>query len=357
MKGENLELVVKKGRSTLLSGPASINLVRGKANILGANMHKDKRVVVSKERQLAIETEVQSSFELILGEGANYKIIQGSTIPDSWKRVIEEVMSNNYRKIIVIGGVDSGKSTFCVFMANSFLKSGIQTALIDADIGQSDLGPPTTVGLGLVTDNIMSLSLVEVISLFFVGHIKPNHVANKVILGIKKFSKCLKTSLPIIINTDGWIESVEATAYKKRMIDEVFPDLIVSIGKKIDVNCINKNFENNFRYLSSSEFVKKRSREERRKLRECGYRRYLRKASLNSLSLDRTKIEPVKYIESKNRLVGLIDKKGLLLGIGILKSFDKMRGVMKIYTPVEKNKELCRIEIGFIRLSEFGREF
>jgi len=330
-------------------------MIDGGANILGSKMQKGIRVVIAKEKQLPIDVNEFSYFELSLGQGASYKIIKGSTIPESWKNAIEEIERHDLRKIIVIGGVDVGKSTFCAFLANSFFKFGIQISVIDADIGQSDLGPPTTIGLGLVTNHISNLSSAKIVNLFFIGDIKPDRVNNKVIFGIKKLLNNARASSPTVINTDGWIKGMDALSFKKKLIKEISPDLILGMSNKKDLNHIYKNFNSHYLYLNPSKFVKKRSREERRELREYGYRKYLKNASTKYISLGSTKVESENSLE-ENRLVGLIDHEGVLLGIGILKDFDKIKRVVKIYTPIEKTNELYKIEIGSVKVSEFGRE-
>ncbi len=341
--------------SVLLSGPASIQMIDGEANILGSKMQKSNRVIIAKERQLPIDIKEFSHFELSLGQDACYKIIKGSTIPESWKSVIKEIERHDLKKIIVIGGVDVGKNTFCTFLANSFLKFGIQIFVIDADIGQSDLGPPTTIGLGQVTNHILNLSSTKIVNLFFIGDIKPDRVTNKVIFGIKKLLNYVSASSPSVINTDGWIKGMDALSFKKKLVKEISPDLILNMSNKRDLNHIYKNFDGHHLYLNPSKLVKKRSREERRKLREYGYRKYLKNASIKYISLDSTKVESEKSLE-ENKLIGLIDRKGMLIEIGILKDFDKIKRVMKIYTPIEKINKLHKIEIGSVKVSEFGKE-
>ena len=44
---------------------------------------------------------------------------------------------------------------------------------MDADLGQSDIGPPTTVGLGRVRLPVERLGDAEVVGLYFVGSTSP----------------------------------------------------------------------------------------------------------------------------------------------------------------------------------------
>ena len=44
--------------------------------------------------------------------------------------------------IMVIGEIDTGKSTLVALIAQWFRENGKKVAVVDSDIGQSDVGPP-----------------------------------------------------------------------------------------------------------------------------------------------------------------------------------------------------------------------
>jgi polynucleotide 5'-hydroxyl-kinase GRC3/NOL9 len=359
MQGEILKIEGKKGDTILLSGPASIYLSSGMANIFESNLQEKKIIIIKKEKQIPIKLNENSSFFLKLGPSSSYRIIQRDPFPFSWKMAINEIIDQGLKKILILGGIDVGKSSFCALLANSILKFGIQSAIIDADIGQSDLGPPTTLGFGLIKDCIEDLSYTEIINLFFVGQTTPSHDFEKVILGIKRLlerANTFNSSLFTIINTDGWIKDIEAKVYKKRLIEEISPELIVCIGKKNDfIGLFNE--KKNFILLDSSRHVKKRSKEERKKLREYGYRNYLNGATLKQFKLNRIGLErQIDIFVDRNKIVGFVDREDFLVGIGILKEFDKEKGVIKIFTPVERIDEFQKVDVGFVKISESGKE-
>lgn len=73
--------------------------------------------------------------------------------PDQWRAFIDEVLPQA-RLLILVGAVDTGKTTLTTCLANRSLALGYKTAVVDADVGQSDIGPPTTVGLGLLRETV-----------------------------------------------------------------------------------------------------------------------------------------------------------------------------------------------------------
>src|SRR5687767_5777652 len=77
--------------------------------------------------------------------------------------------------VMIVGDIDTGKTTFGIQLAQRAQQAGIPTAIVDADIVQSTVGPPTTVGLklcaGLETFDRASLRVAD--ALGFVGALVP----------------------------------------------------------------------------------------------------------------------------------------------------------------------------------------
>ena len=54
--------------------------------------------------------------------------------------------------VFLLGAVDTGKTTFAAELLRRAVGAGIPAALVDADIAQATVGPPTTVGLKILRD-------------------------------------------------------------------------------------------------------------------------------------------------------------------------------------------------------------
>ena len=46
--------------------------------------------------------------------------------------------------VLVIGSNDTGKTTYCRNLVEQGVSQGLKVGLVDADVGQSQVGPPTT---------------------------------------------------------------------------------------------------------------------------------------------------------------------------------------------------------------------
>src|SRR4051794_11788550 len=77
--------------------------------------------------------------------------------------------------VVLLGGIETGKTTFGIELARRSAAAGVATAIVDADIGQSVVGPPTTVGLKMIRsdEDVTSESLRVTDAIGFVGTISP----------------------------------------------------------------------------------------------------------------------------------------------------------------------------------------
>jgi polynucleotide 5'-hydroxyl-kinase GRC3/NOL9 len=66
--------------------------------------------------------------------------------PKEWHDVLN-VLEKEKGTVILLGTTDTGKSTLAKFLVTHLCKRGVKVAFVDADIGQSFLGPPTAIGL------------------------------------------------------------------------------------------------------------------------------------------------------------------------------------------------------------------
>jgi polynucleotide 5'-hydroxyl-kinase GRC3/NOL9 len=71
-------------------------------------------------------------------------------LPHAWATAIRTVLRTASRTL-VLGPVDSGKSTLCRLLLEQARGAGRSVAILDLDLGQKLIGPPACVTLGTVT--------------------------------------------------------------------------------------------------------------------------------------------------------------------------------------------------------------
>lgn len=204
---------IERGKTLLVDGPACVALHSGTVIAFGANINAKKHVIVRFGKRIPLEALEDSEVEILLGDKASYEVIDGSPIPPSWEETSEKILSSNDKvKVAVLGSTDSGKSSFSTYLANIALNKGHRVALIDGDLGQSDIGPPGTLGLSILKEPITDPSNLQPDHLIFIGITSPQSVVSKVIGGLMGLiNRALRMGSDfIIINTDGWVEGSQS---------------------------------------------------------------------------------------------------------------------------------------------------
>lgn len=287
---------VEKGKTLLVDGPASVIVNSGSAEVFGALIKQGYRVLIREGKRLPFYVKDNATFDVALGENAYIEEVEGNTIPASWARSFEELITSDAESVtvMVLGAVDSGKSSFCTYLANRLLREKKRIMIIDGDLGQSDIGPPCTVAYTFVTRPVADLFNIETKNALFVGVTSPGMAVSKVAesLVLLKNEVLRDNSDFIIVNTDGWVEGEDAVKFKNRLVEELNPDIIFCIQQKEELTPILKILEKQKKIIVDSPLaVRQRSREKRRSLRELGYVKYLKNAKVQSIPLNWLKIE------------------------------------------------------------------
>jgi polynucleotide 5'-hydroxyl-kinase GRC3/NOL9 len=291
-----LNRTVEKGKTLLVDGPASVLVTSGKVEVFGSIIGTAGKVVIRESKRLPFVVEEKATFDISLGEGAAAEETEGNAIPSSWIKALEELSAFQAKPVtaIVLGGVDSGKTSFCTYLANNMLHKKRKVAVLDGDMGQSDVGPPSTVSYTLVSKPITDLFNLYAKNAFFVGETSPSRATNKVIGGLAVLKKEILALNPefVIVNTDGWIEGECAVNYKAQIVKELSPDIVFFIQQKEELAPLVSVLRGSKEVaVESPVSIRQRDMEKRRSLRELGYIKYLRNAKVQSLSLSWLKIE------------------------------------------------------------------
>jgi polynucleotide 5'-hydroxyl-kinase GRC3/NOL9 len=416
-----MKRVIDERNTLLVDGPASVSLLSGEISVLGAPLKIEENLIVREGKRLPLWVKKRATVELRLGEGSSVNEVDAETVLSSWDKAVKELLSlEKPVTVIVMGGVDSGKTSFCTYLVNAAVKEKLRTAIIDSDLGQSDVGPPSTVGYNFVTEPVKDLFEIDAKDAVFVGSTSPSGAISKIINGLDYLkTRVMEADVDfLVINTDGWVEGDEASAYKVRLAETVGFSAVVGIQQKNELNPILEVLYNiKAVVIDSPRLIQPRSREKRKLLRELSYKKYMKGAKLQSFSLGWVKVKNsilgsggqlhnkrlevlssllrkmpvyseetvatiivvlkrsetiteeqinaaedhfgkrVKVIfegDEEGLLVGLKDEEDNFLGIGVLHEVDYKRKTLKVYTPVSKKPHL--ICFGQMKLNKNFRE-
>ncbi len=347
--------IVKKGKTLLVDGPASVSLLSGRISVLGAPFRIGDKIIVRDGKRVPFGVRKKATFDLMLGEGASFKEIDGGTVPPSWENAAKEVLSlKKPVTVMVMGGADSGKTSFCTFLANEALRKKWKTGVIDADLGQSDVGPPSTIGFNFVSEPVKDLFEIKAENACFVGLTSPSGAVNKVIKGITELKNGIMEADVdfLIVNTDGWVDGEDAAKYKIELWKTISPSVVVGIRQEDELTPILTALkEANFLSIDSPRLVQRRNREKRKILRELSYKKYLKQAKVHPFALNWVKVEGSLLGAGSPLAPGRMEKIRSLLGARPIYSEETLT---TIFIVLRKNRSVSEDQIKEIEES-FGK--
>ena len=287
---------VKKGTTLLVDGPASVSVISGSVEVLGSMISGVAKVVIREGKRLPFAVEETAAFDIALGESASAEEVEGNTVPPSWIQACNELLNLGTKPLVamVVGTVDSGKTSFCTYLANKALHEKRKVAILDGDLGQSDIGPPSSVAYTFVSRPITDLFNLRAKNAYFVGDISPSSATERMIGALASLKKeiLVNNAEFVVINTDGWVEGECAVDYKTRLAEELNPDIVICIQQKEELGPLIGKLEKFKKVVVESPFtIRQRDVEKRRSLRELGYIKYLGNSKVQSLSLSWLKVE------------------------------------------------------------------
>ena len=217
----------------LVDGPASVRLVSGKAEVFGYPMKESQRVLVRGGKRLPFFVQENSTFDVSLGANSGIAETVGNTNPPSWNKSFEAILGLQKRPVVVaiLGAADCGKSSLCTYLFNKLVDGKCRVAVLDGDVGQSDLGSSATVGYGIASKPIAELCNIKLKNAFFVGVTSPIAALTKTLEGLAALkAEILQQQVDyMLVNTDGWVSGDDAVRYKTDLIRALNPDVVVAI--------------------------------------------------------------------------------------------------------------------------------
>lgn len=357
-----MQQTVKPDRTLIVDGPASVQLASGNAEVFGYIV-KQSKIVIREGKRLPFFVTEEAVFDISLGAGASIQEIEGNTIPSSWSKPIEAVLALQKRPVVVlvVGKADSGKSSFCTYIVNKLVEGKCKVAILDGNIGQSDIGPSTTVGYAVTSKHVTELYSLRLANAVFVGVTSPVAAIAKTLEG---YTAMLKETLQrqvdyVVVNTDGLVSGDIGVRYKTSLIEELKPDIVVAVPVADELAPLIASLDTAVIVVEPSLALCPRSPEKRKSLREMSYTRYLKDSKLQCYPMSQLTVEPRNAVPKnlepqKSILVGLYGSDSKFLGIGVLREFNPVRKVLKVQTAVAAKPK--RLVIGKVRVNEKYQE-
>ena len=143
--------------------------------------------------------------------------------------LLAELERRRPRSILLLGACDTGKTTLLEALLKT-ADSGSPIAVVDCDVGQSRLGPPTTVGWGLVTPPFPGWPRIAARGIAFTGAVSPDGNLETFLDAVARMVHAARQAAPrLIVDTTGLVSGELGQAVKTRKIALIAPELILAL--------------------------------------------------------------------------------------------------------------------------------
>lgn len=405
----NAVLVGAPGEVFLLRGPARATLVEGRAEAVGAPLARRRSIRVPEGKSIPVE--FLSAGALRWEAHAVPARLPGRTIPPAWDRLVARMRAERLRRILVLGEMDSGKTFFSTYVANRLVSARRLVGVLDVDLGQSDIGPPGTMGLALLRRSVLTLAGARADEIAFVGAHSP---ALHFLPSCAAFHALVRAGARadhLVVDTPGWVHGDGGRAWTRAQYDLLDPDIVVLLERGDELRHFASTLPTRrVVRLAVSKKATPTSPDVRKALREEISRAYMkgaRRAVIEGFRTDRcyygtgTIAAPpdgvpagavvhaerlpawegwfvvvrrplpaearaafgarvVEFVDGDERgvLVGLLDEGERCLGLGSVERIDWARRRAVVWTPLGASaaRRVRVVQIGSLRLTPEGNE-
>jgi len=259
---------------------------------------------------------------------------------------------------VALGGLDSGKTSFCKMCAAVAVRLGKKVAYVDTDVGQSAVGPPTTIGLKFIStdEDLHADQLARADAIYFVGSTSPKGHMLPMVIGAMKLTEQAREAGAhlIMVDTTGFIHGTQGQVLKVHKIEALRPDVVIGFqrGGELEpiLGSIRRTLPPEVDALPVDESIEPTSVEARASHRQAGLK------AVFEPPVHRWKVKASVLVPAippeldlallDGLLVGMEDGKGNCLGLGILEYRED--GLRMISTLGEGAKAL---RLGSVRVT------
>jgi polynucleotide 5'-kinase involved in rRNA processing len=270
---------------------------------------------------------------------------------DDWRTALEQTLGA--RVIMVIGATDTGKTTLVAALAGELASRGARVGVVDSDVGQSEIGPPTTVGLGRVQAPVARLAEATPVAMQFVGVSSPARDIGGVVEATRRMTDRARAEGfdHVLVDTGGLVLGWPGRLLKQRKVAAVDPDLLLVLERGDECGPNLRTYEGAPRprvlRLAARGRPRSRSQSTRRRHRALALDRALRDA--RSLDLERSAVtlelpRGLHPADAVGALCGLEDARGNTLALGIVEDVSADR--VRVLAALPRAPHVARIRIG-----------
>jgi len=302
---------------------------------------------------------------------------------------------NNPRVILVLGASDTGKTTLIERLLAEW-NAAEAIAVVDCDVGQSHLGPPTTIGWGVitpppvgrpkgasplsgqaegetgslrlpptgggVTQPFQGWSHVPVRGIGFTGSVSPEgNLETFLQVASRVMQTARQSASRLLVDTTGLVAGELGKTLKRRKAEFIKPDLILALQRDQELEELLAGLSPvAIQRVAVSPGCVRRSLAQREAYRNKQFARYFANAAKQTLPLNRVGLiglgpdwhtgNIVLSLDAlMDRVVGLRHGQGEDLALGLIRDVNPEDGTLTVFTPLRDVSGISTACVGSVR--------
>lgn len=286
------------------------------------------------------------------------------SIPD--QHPLLKVLTERGGVCFLLGATDTGKSTLIRDMVRLLSVHGQAVMVLDADIGQSTYGLPTTLSLVRFSVDDRQRVVPDVVASIFVGATSPVGHLLPVVVGCRRLmDRALALGFDtLLIDPTGFVEGPLAVELKLQKIDLLRPTQVLALVRANELHPIlhacSQRADMSVYCLPVPAAARPRSPAERRANRQERYRRYFTDLVRVSFRLDDTAVwgRWPQFVgrDLKGLLLGVNDAYGYCCGVGLLSGYTERTITVDLPRSCTAVREARLLRFGSVALDPDGTE-
>jgi polynucleotide 5'-hydroxyl-kinase GRC3/NOL9 len=254
---------------------------------------------------------------------------------------------------MIIGASDTGKSTLARYLFQELARWGVWVAYLDGDMGQSTLGLPTTMTLALSSgpgDDRFPPQGQR--CTFFVGATTPRGHMLPTVVGAQRLQQKAQAwgAGVVVVDTTGLVDRNQGgKALKEWKIELLGPSLVIGLQRGRELEPILWPLRRDGRVrpldLPVCGQATERGREARIARRRERLAAYLAQARLQQLHLRELAVYGLERL-APGSLLGLQDREGWALGLGVVQEVDRLAWTWVVATPLASLEPVASVRVG-----------
>ncbi len=254
--------------------------------------------------------------------------------------------------LLLLGAADTGKTTLMDALAERLARRQ-PVALVDADTGQSHIGPPTTVGWTLREAHSGAPKVPDAGGIAFVGDVTPvGHLLQLLAALALCVEQARQAADVVLIDTPGLVTGGAACSLWWTVQRLLRPERIVAIQRENEMGELLGGLEaglSAIRKVQAPAKLRRKSPEARQEHRRRLFEEYFRDATDYTLSLKGLAVRATQRMTPDSvvgRIVGLTDAAGQDMAVGVIKGWQQRKAKMTVRAPA--------LDIGRVRCLTVG---